>query len=503
MEALAKYGKLEQIEVEAIVLGIFEGEKQFSKTAKTIDTLLGGRISNLIQKGNFKGGLGNVGIIYPAIGIKAEKVILAGLGKKANFNSEIARRASGYVARFAKKNKIDSLSFSIFGEEETNVDAGELAQAMVEGGILANYSLDDYRTEGKENLFQVKKFTIIEENKNRLKKVEAGVKWGNLAAWSTTFSRDLINHPSNVVTPTKLSQVAQEQAKKFGFDCKVLTLPEIKKLKMGAFLGVAQGSQEPAKFIILEYNAGKKNLPTIALVGKGITFDSGGISIKPSEKMEQMKGDMAGAALTIATVSAVAQAKLPVHLVGLVPTTENLPSGTALKPGDILASYSGKTIEIISTDAEGRLILADALAYALNYNPKAIIDVATLTGGMIISLGDVCAGLFGNDDKLRAKMKVAGMKSGERVWELPMYEEYGILIKSDLADVKNSGGRPGQSITAAKFLEKFVSGKPWIHLDIAGVDFEERGEGPWSYVPKGATGFGARLLLQFLREYRR
>jgi leucyl aminopeptidase len=248
----------------------------------------------------------------------------------------------------------------------------------------------------------------------------------------------------------------------------------------------------------MEHSIPNGKTDTLVLVGKGITFDSGGISIKPSEKMEEMKGDMSGGAVVIAIIAASAKMKLPLHLIGLVPACENLPSGTALKPGDILKSYSGKTIEVISTDAEGRLILADALSYAGKYNPKAIIDIATLTGACVIALGHVGCGMLGNNPGLKDKIRKASLLTGEKVWELPLWEEYNEQIKSDLADVKNTGGRPAGTITAAAFLQKFVGNLPWVHLDIAGMDWEEKGK---PYIPKGGIGFGVKLILQFLRGW--
>jgi leucyl aminopeptidase len=300
------------------------------------------------------------------------------------------------------------------------------------------------------------------------------------------------------MTPGKMAEIALNLSKEYKFRCEVLSPSDLEKLKFGALLAVAQGSQQPAKFIVMEHMPEKKRKGTIVLVGKAITFDSGGISIKPSEGMWEMKGDMAGGAAVIATMACAARESIPVHLIGLVPATENLPSGTAYKPGDIIKSYSGKTIEIISTDAEGRLILADALAYAQKYEPKAILDIATLTGACVIALGHIVAGLLGNDQRLLNKVKRSAEKTGEKVWELPLHEEYDEQIKSDLADMKNSGGRPAGTITAAAFLKKFVGKTHWAHLDIAGRDWEEKSK---PYIPKGPVGFGVRLFLEFLRNW--
>jgi leucyl aminopeptidase len=312
------------------------------------------------------------------------------------------------------------------------------------------------------------------------------------------MARDLVNGPSNQVTPTILAKKAQQIANEHGMEIQVFEVSQVEAMGMGAFVAVAQGSQEPGKFIILEYNKGK-GLDTIALVGKGITFDSGGISIKPSENMDRMKDDMSGAAAVLATLQAASKLQLPFHLVGVMPATENLPSGKAYKPGDILKTLSGQTVEVISTDAEGRLILSDALTYSLRYQPKAIIDLATLTGACVIALGDFVIGLLGNDRSLLKRIEEASMKAGEKTWELPLWEEYFDYLKSDVADFRNVGTRAAGAIIGGIFLSKFVEKIPWVHLDIAGPASIEK-ERP--YVPRGGTGVGVRLLLQLLRDWK-
>jgi leucyl aminopeptidase len=315
--------------------------------------------------------------------------------------------------------------------------------------------------------------------------------------------RDLVNSPANYATPTMLAQKAEETAAKFGLEIQILEEEEMRELGMGSLLGVAQGSEEPARFVVLEHNRDHAELDTIALVGKGITFDSGGISLKQAEGMKVCKGDMAGAAAVLGTMCVAAALKLPVHLVGLMPLTENMPGGRAYKPGDVVKAMNGKTIEVISTDAEGRMILVDALTYSLRYEPKAIIDLATLTGSVMVALGHQAMGLFSNDDQLSARLEAAGQKSFERVWRFPLYEEYGKQLKSDIADMKNSGGREGGAITAAIFLQKFVNDRPWAHLDIAGVAFKwsDKDRDDIAYLPGWSTGTGVRLLTQFLRDW--
>ncbi|MFQ5771006.1 MAG: leucyl aminopeptidase, partial [bacterium] len=342
-----------------------------------------------------------------------------------------------------------------------------------------------------EAMFLFQKSNLEEE-------VQKGIQWGKVVSEAANFTRDLQNHPGNWITPTRLAEIARETAKEGGLKCDVLVKEDMEELRMGALLGVAQGSVEPPKFIVLEHNSGKANIDTIVFVGKGITFDSGGISIKPSEKMEEMKFDMSGGAAVMGALKACAQLDIPLHVVGLIPATENLPGGHSMKPGDILRTSSGKTIEIINTDAEGRLILADALDYAKRYQPRAVVDLATLTGACVVALGHYATGLFGKDSNLLSRLKQAGEKTGERLWELPLWEAYDEDIKSDYADVKNSAGRWGGAITAAAFLAKFADGYPWAHLDIAGTAWSDK---ELAYVPKGGTGLGVRLMLQFLRDW--
>jgi leucyl aminopeptidase len=495
MKAELKLGKTEELKSEALALGLFEGQG-LSKEAKVIDKKLEGELSRLLKNGDFTGKLNQTAVLYPK-NFMMKRIILVGLGKREKFNLDKIRQGAGTVYKIAKELKIKNYISLLYGKGQKGINFQDCAQAITEGTLLSSYHLDQYKTEGKEELFEVESMTIWED-RTKKEVIEKGIKTGEINAWGTNLARDMMNHPSNIMTPTRMAELASNLAKEYKFRIEVLSPPELKKLKMGALLAVAQGSQQPAKFMIMEHMPEKRRKGTVVLVGKAITFDSGGISIKPSEGMWEMKGDMAGGAAVIATMAAAAKERIPLHLIGLVPATENLPSGTAYKPGDIITSYSGKTIEIFSTDAEGRLILADALSYAQKYEPRAILDLATLTGACVIALGHVSAGLLGNDQKLINKVKTSAQKTGEKVWELPLFEEYDEQIKSDLADMKNTGGRPAGTITAAAFLKKFVGRTPWAHLDIAGMDWEEKGK---PYVPKGAYGFGVRLLLQFLRDW--
>jgi len=338
----------------------------------------------------------------------------------------------------------------------------------------------------------------VEWDATRQRALEAGARQGQIVAESTLLTRDLVNRPANIATPTAIAEVAQHIAAEAGLRCQVLDKETLTALGMHALLSVNRGGDEPARMVILEHNAGRADLPALVLVGKGITFDTGGISLKPSENMHRMKGDMGGAAAVLGALRAAALLDLPLHVVGLMPLTENMPDAHATKPGDVVHSLKGLTIEILSTDAEGRLILADALTYAQTFAPQAIFDIATLTGGRVVALGDHAAAVMG-DEALIARLHTAGEATFERVWPLPLFEEYGEQLKSTVADVANVGGRAASSIIGGYFLSKFVpDGVPWVHIDIAGLDLSEK---DLPYTPKGATGFGVRLLVEMLRRW--
>jgi leucyl aminopeptidase len=367
----------------------------------------------------------------------------------------------------------------------------------VEGVILGLYHFLPYKTAEKQSKGEMKELVILEEREKVVREVREAAKRGQVVSGAVYFARDLVSTPSNEMTPTILAGRAKDVAKNKGVRVSVLDVKGIKKAGMNAMLGVARGSHEPAKFIILRYDGAPKKEKPVVVVGKGITFDSGGISLKPAEKMDEMKADMSGGAVVLGVFKAISELGLPVNLVGLIPATENLPGGGAYKPGDVLRSLSGKTIEIISTDAEGRLLLADALTYAGHFNPAAVVDIATLTGACVIALGEDVIGMLGTDDKLKAQVRAAAEETGEKLWELPLWEDYAELLKSDVADFKNTGGRAGGAISAAVFLSKFVGKYPWVHLDIAGPAWRKAGK---PYIPKGASGIGVRLLVRFLMD---
>jgi leucyl aminopeptidase len=420
-----------------------------------------------------------------------------GLGKRGEFDLEKWRGAASKAGQFIRNSGVKQFAFPI--KKFDSLSEEELAESFVTGLLLGIYQFNEFKTLEREKIKEIGELILLGENDEEMTRIRNGLKKGQIISDSVIFARDLVNGPSNQVTPTFLVEKARQIAKDHSMQLQVLEVDQAEAMGMGAFVAVAKGSQEPGKFIILEYKKGK-GLDTIVLVGKGITFDSGGISIKPSENMDRMKDDMSGTAAVLATMEAASKLQLSLHLVGIMPATENLPSGKAYKPGDILKTLSGQTVEVISTDAEGRLILSDALTYGLRYQPKAIIDLATLTGACVIALGDYAIGLFGNDESLLRRIEEASVKTGEKVWRMPLWDEYFEYLKSDVADFRNVGTRAAGAIIGGIFLSKFVEKTPWVHLDIAGPASIEK-ERP--YIPRGGTGVGARLLLQLLRDWKK
>jgi leucyl aminopeptidase len=499
MKIHTRKGSLTEHATEAAVVTLFEGEAELAGVAALLNERSGGLIEEVIRLGDFTGRKNEIAVLYTRGELPVRRIIVAGLGKRLDFSAERLRGVFAGAAKQVRSLNISEFSASL-NITNTNLSLERMTEAVVEGIILGLYRFLPFKTVNREQDRDVTGFTILEQDDAAYKVIRSAAKTAEIIASTASFARDIVSMPSNEMTPSDLANEARESVKGKNIRCTVLDAGEMKKLGMNALLGVARGSDEPPQLIILEYKGGKKSSPFVALVGKGITFDSGGISIKPSEKMDQMKTDMAGGAAVIAAVRAAAELGLPVNLVGIVPATENLPDGKAYKPGDILKSLSGQTIEVVTTDAEGRLILADALTYAGRYKPAVIIDLATLTGACIVALGDHTIGMMGTDEDLKRQIREAADDTGEKVWELPLWEEYHELIKGDAADYKNSGGRAGGAITAAAFLSKFTGGYPWVHLDIAGPAWYAKAK---PYIPKGASGVGVRLLIQFLRNWTR
>ncbi len=494
MKITVAIGGIETYKTGGAVLMLFDEEK-LGKTAERVDKALGGMISRLMKRGDVKASPGAVHLLYPAGHIPAERLLLAGLGKRGDFTLNRLRQAVGKAAPALRA--VGARDFAI-AVDELGLDSEEIGQAVAEGSLLGLYRFLKYKTTDEDGRAKfIQKISVLTEMGSAVKDLQKGVKTGEVIAESTSMVRDMVNTPALDMTPTVVAAKTREIARQFGLKIQVLERRQMEKLGMGALLGVASGSVQPPKFIIVEYRRGGSK-PVIALVGKTITFDSGGISIKPPENMDKMKDDMSGGAAVLGAIRTAAALKLPLNIVALLPSTENMPSGSALKPGDVLRTLSGQTIEIINTDAEGRLILSDALAYACRYKPAVIVDIATLTGACSIALGQEAVGMLGTDETYKKIIREAGLKTGERVWELPLWEEYYELIKSDIADMKNAGGRAGGVITAAALLSKFVQKYPWVHLDIAATAWSEKDK---PFTPKGATGVGMRLLTQFLRDY--
>ena len=459
-----------------------------SGAAKTIDAALGGAISELAADGEIKGKHGDVTVVHTLGKMAAKRVLVAGLGKPDKLSVDALRDAAAGAARRARGVGGGHVAIAIDADP---LGDSESAQAVVEGVLLGLYRFDRHISPSDDRN-EIDGVTLHGSDDAALQR---GVEAGEILAEATNFCRDLANEPSNILTPTELASRAAQWAKDCGLEIEIIEESEAAELGMGSFLGVAKGSHEPAKFIVMRYHGGGDEAP-IGLIGKGITFDTGGISIKPAANMEAMKQDMSGAAAVIAAAGAIAKLGLPINVTALAPATENMPGGSAIKPGDVLKAMNGKTIEVINTDAEGRLILADALSYANHLGLTPLLDVATLTGACAVALGNVATGVMTNDDELAHEVIEAGARVGEKLWQLPMYEEYEEQIKSNVADVKNTGGRLAGAQTAAKLLAMFSEDTPWAHLDMAGTDDSDKVKG--IYV-KGATGTPVRTLVSFVR----
>jgi len=489
-------GNIAETETSAIVVDLFEGTECLSGDIAAIDSALGGVISRLIKQGEIKGKLNEVTLVHSLGRLPAARVVVVGLGKQSELSLDRVRGAFAEACRLLRQKGCDSIAATALGMGVAGITPETAAQAVTEGAWLGLYSFRRHITREAE-YGEIGELTIVAAGESELAGLERGCAKGRTMAEATNRARDMANEPANYMTPAIMAETAKGLADEYGLDISVLEEEQMKELGMGALLGVARGSREPARFIILNYRGSDTDGIDIALVGKGITFDSGGISIKPSEKMGEMKGDMAGGAAVISAMEALAQLKPGINVMAVVPATENLPGGSAIKPGDVLTAVGGKTIEIISTDAEGRLVLADALSYVGKAGAKRIVDVATLTGACHIALGDVCSGAFGNNQELIDKVIAAGSEAGELIWPMPMYEQYKEQNKSDVADIKNAGGRYGGAITAAQFLAEFAGDTPWVHIDIAGTFLSDKEKG---YLTKGATGVSVRTLVNLVLD---
>ncbi len=494
MEIDAIAGDIIQATTDAILVGIYEQQLLEGEISK-LDTALGGVISQLVQSGGIQGKLNELTVVHSLGKLPVGWIAILGLGKKEQLTPDRIRGAVGEACRNLVKRRVTTLTVLPPGADSGKMERTTVAQTISEGAILGLYKFGRHKTrEGESG--ELKRLTMLGTTENVLSETRRGGDQGKIIAEAVNLARDLVNEPANYMTPTILAEKAREITQSHHMEITILEQEQVRALGMGAFLGVAQGSQQPLKFIVMRYFGRDTREIDLALIGKGITFDSGGISIKPSEGMGDMKGDMAGGAAVIAAMRTIAELKHRINVIGIIAATENLPSGTALKPGDVIKAMNGKTIEIITTDAEGRLTLADAISYARKEKAKAIIDIATLTGAMQVALGNICTGAFGNNQALMDKVLKAGEQAGEYIWQMPMFEEYKEQNKSDVADIKNSGGRPAGSITAAQFLAEFAEDTPWVHLDIAGTSDTDKEKG---YQVKGATGVPVRTLINLAK----
>lgn len=498
MNVQVNQGGLLDSTADTIIVNLFAGVTNPSGATGAVDVALGGAISDLISGGDFTGRAGDIAVLYPRGVINARRVLVVGLGESEKFDLEGVRQASAAAIKRARDLKADHVATIVHGAGIGGLPVAAAAQATVEGSLLALYRYA-HNHDDADAQHEIETLSVVEFDSAKIPTVETGAAAAQAVAAGVTLARDLVNMPPNLATPSELADAARRIAEEYDLNLLVGGRKWARRHKMGAFLAVAKGAGEKPKFVVLEHNGDRPDLETVVLVGKGITFDTGGISLKQAQGMGAMKGDMGGAAAVLGAMKAVAMLDLPLHVVGITPFTENMPDAFAYHPADVITASNGKTIEIISTDAEGRMILADALVYAKRYDPVAVVDLATLTGSCVVALGQgIAAGLFANNADLQGKLVAAGESTQERLWPLPLWDAYRKAIDSDVADMMNSGGRMGGVGTSAIFLREFTD-YTWAHLDIAGMALQEKAGK--AYTQRGATGFGVRLLVEFLRNW--
>ena len=489
MEFSIKIGGLEKQRSACVVTGVFTPRK-LSPSASLIDRVSGGYLSGITRRGDMQGKAGSTLLLHNVPRIASERVLLVGLGREQEFNEQKYLEAVRAAVRALNEIGVPE---AVLGLAELPVKKRDIAWKILQTVLVAmdsTYRFDRLKSKHDEEKKPLGKLALMVE-RSELIRGEAALKQALAIAEGVKLTKDLGNLPPNICTPTYLAEQASQIAKKHNLKAEVLEQKDMEKLGMGSLLSVARGSRQPAKLIVLQYSGAAKKQKPVVLVGKGVTFDTGGISIKPAAEMDEMKFDMCGAASVLGAIKAVAQMRLPLNVVGIIPTTENMPGGNASRPGDIVTSMSGQTIEILNTDAEGRLILCDALTYAERFHPAVVIDIATLTGACVIALGHVASGLYSNDDALARELLNAGEYAHDRAWQMPLWDDYQEQLKSNFADMANIGGRPAGSITAACFLARFTKKYSWAHLDIAGTAWKSGKE-------KGGTGRPVPLLTQFL-----
>lgn len=489
MEFSIKSAAPEKLRTDCLLVGIYEGKK-LTDLAKALDAVSDKAISAALKSGDMEGKAGSTLMLREVAGVTASRVLLVGLGKADEANLKSLRNSARAAVK-ALPAGVENIATDFAGLSIKKTTVQQKAAAVAEVVLDAIYKVNAVKAKSIEP--HPLKQVVLLADKADAAAAEAGVQQGQGLGLGVALAKDLGNLPPNICTPTYLGKQAEKLAKEYGFKVEVLEQAAIEKLNMGSFLGVTRGSEEPPRFIVLQHLQGKKSQKPVVLVGKGITFDTGGISLKPGADMDEMKYDMCGAASVLGVFKAIGELKLPLNVVGLIPTCENMPSGRATKPGDILTSMSGQTIEVLNTDAEGRLILCDALTYAERFEPSAVIDIATLTGACVIALGHHVSGLFANNDDLAKALLAAGEQANDRAWQMPLWDDYQGQLDSNFADMANIGGRAAGSITAACFLSRFAKKYDWAHLDIAGTAWKSGKE-------KGGTGRPVPLLVTYLLE---
>ena len=478
-----------------LVLPLFKGTEEMQGVFSAVDELVEGALRRAVSAGDFSGKAESTLLLYPPVGSSPERILILGLGDEDDFNAETLRRIAGRSVRVAEGLRVSSIAIRM--DAAWDLGMAPAAQAATEGSVLAAWRFSELKRgedDGELGPEVTELSLLVDEDWEG--DAREGARVGLAQARGENLARTLQSRPGNVATPTHLAEEAERLGEVVGLEVTVLGPDEMEAEGMGAILAVAQGSEQEPRLIVLEHRGGREGDPPLLLVGKGLTFDAGGISIKPASGMEDMKFDMSGGAAVFGALYAVAELGLPINVVGIVPSSENLLSGRAVKPGDVVRTREGKTVEILNTDAEGRLILSDALSYAQTFRPTAMVDCATLTGACVVALGNHASGILGTDEGLIQELREAGDRSGERCWPLPLWKEYREQLDSTVADLKNVGGRPAGTITAAAFLKEFVGEVPWAHLDIAGTAY---GEGKLSYQRKGGFGVPTRLLVEWVR----
>jgi leucyl aminopeptidase len=499
MELKVIQGDIAQTAADCLVVNLFEGVTQPGGATGAVDAALDGAVRYLIASGDFTGEAGSSALLYTNGDLPAPRVLLVGLGKAETFDLAAARKAAAVAYKALRKLKqVKSFATIVHGGGIGGLDLQAAAQVLAEGTYLASYRAPQYRRDVKA--VGPQSGLVVEFDGGRIDRISAGLRAGEAVALGVTAARDYVSEPPNILFPAEFARRAAAMAEAVGLRCEVLGEKKMRELGMNILLAVSEGSRRRARLVILEHAPeGHEQEAPLVLVGKGITFDTGGISLKPTENMWMMKDDMAGAAAVVGALEAIARLQVARRVIGLAVCVENMPDGKAFRPGDIYTGITGKSAEIISTDAEGRLVLADALGYVARFQPKGVVDLATLTGAVGIALGSQAAGLFANNEALQDALLAAAHASGERLWPMPMYDEYNDEIQSEMAEVKNSAGRMAGVAASAKFIEHFTEGYPWAHLDIAAMVWSQSDGN--ALAPKGATGYGVRLLIELAQAY--